>query len=119
MNFPLEASALPKYWYAESPAITHFFNALSAVFPDGEQYFIDAVRAFENELRDPTLKAQVREFTRQEGHHTYHHRHFNRLQEALGVSMDRCASIGKSILDRSRRRDSPQLQLAMTAAFEH
>ena len=119
MSFPLAESALPKYWYAESPAITHFFNALSAVFPDGEQYFIDSVRAFEGELRSPTLKAQVREFTRQEGHHTHHHRHFNRLLEALGVSMDRCASIGKNILDRSRRRDSPQMQLAMTAAFEH
>jgi hypothetical protein len=119
MDFPLEQSELPKYWCAESPSITHFFNALSAVFPDGERYFIESVRACESELRDPKLKAQVREFSRQEGHHTHHHREFNRLVQAMGVSMDRCAAIGRQILDRSRRNDSPHLQLAMTAAFEH
>jgi uncharacterized protein len=119
MDFPLEASALPKHWYAQSPSLTHFFNALSGVFPDGEKYFIDSVRAFEDQLRDPKLKAQVREFTRQEGHHTLHHRHFNRLIQDMGVSMDRCATVATQILGRSRERDSPHMQLAMTAAFEH
>jgi len=119
MTFPLESSALPKYWYADSPSITHFFNALSAVFPDGEKYFIDAVRAFEDQLRDPKLVAQVREFTRQEGHHTHHHRQFNRLVQAMGVSMDYCAGVAQQILGSSRRDDSPLMQIAMTAAFEH
>jgi uncharacterized protein len=119
MNFAFEGRALPKYWYAESPSLTHFFNALSAVFPDGEKYFIDSVRAFEHVVDDSRLQQQVREFTRQEGHHTHHHRDFNRLSEAMGVSMERCAGIAKQILDRSRRRDSPLMQLAMTAAFEH
>ena len=119
MDFALDAQALPRHWYAQSPSLTHFFNALSGVFPDGEKYFIDSVRAFEGELRDATLKAQVREFTRQEGHHTLHHRHFNRLVEGMGVSMERCADIAKDILNRSRREDSKLMQLAMTAAFEH
>ena len=47
MSFDLEAQQLPKHWYADSPALSHFFSALSAVFPDGEKYFIDSVRAFE------------------------------------------------------------------------
>ena len=119
MDFSLEQRALPRYWYANSPSLTHFFNALSAVFPDGEKYFIDSVRAFEGALDDPRLKAQVREFTRQEGHHTHHHRHFNRLIQEMGLSMDACAGVARRILDRSRERDSPQMQLAMTAAFEH
>jgi predicted metal-dependent hydrolase len=119
MDFSLDSSKLPKYWYAESPSLTHFFNALSAVFPEGEKYFIDSVRAFESAVRDPRLTAQVREFTRQEGHHNLHHRHFNRLVQAMGVSMDRCAEMGMRILERSRRRDSELKQLAMTVAFEH
>lgn len=119
MDFPLETSKLPKYWYADSPSLTHFFNALSAVFPEGEKYFIDSVRAFESAVHDPRLKAQVREFTRQEGHHNLHHRHFNRVVQAMGVSMDRCAAIGLRILEHSRRRDSELKQLAMTVAFEH
>jgi predicted metal-dependent hydrolase len=89
------------------------------VFPDGEKYFIDSVRAFEDQLQDATLKAQVREFTRQEGHHTLHHRHFNRLIQDMGVSLERCADVAKEILERSRREDSKLMQLAMTAAFEH
>lgn len=119
MSFAFEAQALPKYWYANSPCLTHFFNALSAVFPDGEKYFIDSVRAFEDTEVNQRLRAQVREFTRQEGHHTHHHRHFNRLMEGMGVSMSKCSSIAKAILERSHRRDAPLTQLALTAAFEH
>lgn len=119
MNFGLEAAQLPKHWYADSPALSHFFNALSAVFPDGEKYFIDSVRAYEDMITDPELKQQVREFVRQEGHHTLHHRLFNQRLQALGVSMERCAKIAKQILQRSRKEDSALMQLAMTAAFEH
>lgn len=119
MDFAFEACALPKHWYAGSPSLTHFFNALSAVFPDGEKYFIESVRAFERVLGDARLEAQVREFTRQESHHTLHHRHFNRMIEDTGVSMHECAAIARAVLDRSRERDCPLMQLAMTAAFEH
>jgi predicted metal-dependent hydrolase len=119
MSFAFEGQPLPKHWYADSPSLTHFFNALSAVFPDGELYFIESVRAFEHAVEHPRLQQQVREFTRQEGHHTHHHRHFNRLVAARGVSMERCAGIAKTILSRSQTHDSPLMQLAMTAAFEH
>src|SRR5262245_47306627 len=119
MSFAFEAAGLPKYWCGQSQSLSHFFNALSAVFPDGEQYFIDAVRAFESVVDDPRLQRDVREFTRQEGHHTHHHRRFNRALQGMGVSMDRCADIAKRILEDSRRRDSPLMQLALTAAFEH
>ena len=119
MSFDFEGRALPKHWYADSPALSCFFNALSAVFPDGEKYFIDSVRAYEDVLTDPDLKQRVREFVRQEGHHTLHHRLFNERLQSLGVAMDRCAAIAKQILDRSRKRDSQLMQLAMTAAFEH
>jgi hypothetical protein len=119
MSFDLETAQLPKHWYADSPALSHFFNALSAVFPDGEKYFIDSVRAYEDMVTDPELQQAVREFARQEGHHTLHHRLFNERLQTLGVSMDRCAEIAKQILNRSRQNDSPLMQLAMTAAFEH
>jgi uncharacterized protein len=119
MSFDLEAQQLPKHWYAESPGLSHFFNALSAVFPDGEKYFIDSVRAYENLVQDPELRQRVREFARQEGHHTHHHRLFNQRLQALGVDMDRCASIAREILDRSRREDPALDQLANTVAFEH
>lgn len=119
MSFDLEAQQLPKHWYADSPCLSHFFSALSAVFPDGEKYFIDSVRAFEDVIEDEALRRSVREFARQEGHHTHHHRLFNQCIQAHGVSMDRCAEIAREILDRSRKKDSPLEQLALTSAFEH
>lgn len=119
MSFNLEAQQLPKHWYADSPGLSHFFSALSAVFPDGEKYFIDSVRAFEHVIQDPQLRQDVREFVRQEGHHTHHHRLFNECLQAQGVSMDRCAQIAQTILNRSREQDSPLVQLALTSAFEH
>ena len=119
MSFNLEAQQLPKHWYADSPGLSHFFSALSAVFPDGEKYFIDSVRAYEDAIQDPELRQRVREFVRQEGHHTHHHRLFNQCLQAQGVSMDRCAGIAQKILDRSRKEDPPLVQLALTTAFEH
>jgi len=119
MSFNLEAQQLPRHWYADSPALSHFFSALSAVFPDGEKYFIDSVRAYEEIIEEPELRQQVREFVRQEGHHTHHHRLFNQCLQSQGVSMDRCAEIAQRILNRSRETDSPLVQLALTTAFEH
>jgi predicted metal-dependent hydrolase len=119
MSFNLEAQQLPKHWYADSPGLSHFFSALSAVFPDGEKYFIDSVRAYEDVIQDLELRQRVREFVRQEGHHTHHHRLFNQCLQAHGMSMDRCAEIAQKILNRSREEDSPLVQLALTTAFEH
>lgn len=119
MSFDLEEQQVPRHWYAESPALSHFFSALSSVFPDGEKYFIDSVRAFEHVITDPKLREEVREFVRQEGHHTHHHRLFNQCLAAQGVDMAWCAGIGQKVLNTSRANDSEMVQLAKTVAFEH
>src|SRR3546814_18046149 len=33
-------------WHNEGPHVSHFFNALSLFFPDGERFFIHAVRHY-------------------------------------------------------------------------
>ncbi len=43
MNFNFDD--VPEYWMSESAGLTHFMTALSALFPAGEQLFIDSVRA--------------------------------------------------------------------------
>lgn len=118
MRFQLDGE-VPRHWYLGSPFITHFFNTLSAIFPDGEQYFIDAVRAFEDRITDPRLRAHVRDFARQEGHHTHQHRLLNRLLQGMGVSLSECEDRSREWLEQSRRRDSPMMQLAITCAMEH
>ena len=36
---------VPEYWMNGSAGLTHFMTALSALFPAGEKFFIDSVRA--------------------------------------------------------------------------
>ena len=51
MNFDFEQ--VPEYWMNGSAGLTHFMTALSALFPAGEKFFIDSVRAVRNH---PKLK---------------------------------------------------------------
>ena len=43
MNF--DFNDVPEYWMNGSAGLTHFMTALSALFPAGEKFFIDSVRA--------------------------------------------------------------------------
>ncbi|MCD7081451.1 metal-dependent hydrolase, partial [Pseudomonas sp. MAFF 311095] len=43
IHFALPAERI-KDWHEQGPFITHFFNALSLLFPQGELFFMDSVR---------------------------------------------------------------------------
>ena len=62
---------------------TAFFNALSATFPQGETFFIEAVRRFRDRA-DPKLKEQIATFIQREATHTREHVAFNRLIKGSG-----------------------------------
>ena len=67
MNF--DFNDVPEYWMNGSAGLTHFMTALSALFPAGEKFFIDSVRAVRYH---PAIKA----FIGQEMH-TQEHVNFN------------------------------------------
>lgn len=111
---------LPKYWYRGNPWITHFLNALSAVFPDGERFFIHSVRNVQDQVKDPALQAQIRAFIGQEANHGKEHEAFNvLLEEKHGVPMASVARFTKSWLLGVARRLPKMRQLAITIALEH
>lgn len=113
-------SDLPKYWYRGNPWITHYLNALSAVFPDGERFFIDSVRNVQGQVTDPVLLAQVRAFIGQEANHGKEHEAFNQLlEEKHGVPMASTARFTKNWLLGTARRLPKIRQLAITIALEH
>ncbi|MEK6425214.1 MAG: metal-dependent hydrolase, partial [Burkholderia gladioli] len=39
-----------KDWHGQGPAVTHFFNALSLLFPAGERFFMDSVRNYRDRI---------------------------------------------------------------------
>ncbi len=118
MDFELPHE-LPLHWFGQSAFLTHFFNAMSSVFPEGEKFFIDSVRHFEAQIEDPELRGQIKDFVRQEGHHTFQHRVLNDLVRSQGFPITKYEAFVRGLLDRGRQINTPLQQLATTAALEH
>src|SRR3954452_19489049 len=62
--------------------LSHVVAILSAMLPEGEDFFVRSVRHYADRITDPVLKEQVKGFTGQETMHGREHRALNeRLQE--------------------------------------
>ncbi|MBE1188658.1 metal-dependent hydrolase, partial [Escherichia coli] len=89
-NFPVRRmdfsfSETPKYWWDGQPFMTQFMNNLSSLFPYGEKFFVDSVRAVRDRLEDPQLKKDVSAFIGQEAMHSKEHAAYNEYAEEHGV----------------------------------
>ncbi|MBA1914568.1 metal-dependent hydrolase, partial [Escherichia coli] len=74
-----------------SAGLTHFMTALSALFPAGEKFFIDSVRAVRNhpKLKDnEVLQKEISAFIGQEAMHTQEHVGFNASAQKYGHDVD-------------------------------
>ena len=119
MHFAFEDEGFAPDWHSGSRAISYLFAALSASFPAGEAFFIDSVRAFKPQIQDPALLDEIDDFCKQEGHHTYHHIQFNRINQQNGLAMSDCEAAMTWALNTMRRVLSRHRQLAVTMAQEH
>lgn len=106
-------------WHVYGPYVTHFFNAMSLMFPAGERYFIDSVRYYRDCIDDPELKKQVLGFIGQEAMHTREHVEYNALLDAAGLPAMRLDRFITKLLDYGRKKLPPSIQLAQTVALEH
>ncbi|MDN5677425.1 MAG: metal-dependent hydrolase [Acinetobacter sp.] len=85
MNFEFES--VPEYWMNGSAGLTHFMTALSALFPAGEMFFIDSVRAVRQHpsIKDNAeLQKEISAFIGQEAMHTQEHEGFNVSAQKYG-----------------------------------
>lgn len=115
------SQGFPRYWNGGDAYRTHLFNALSMLFPHGEQGFIDAVKGCLDRLPAQgcdELRQDVKLFIGQEATHRQQHKRFN----------DELARQGyRSVVDRYLEKSiawgfqnlSPLTNLAGTAAYEH
>lgn len=112
------SSGFGRRWLGGDAYRTQFFNALSMTFPIGEQMFIDSLRAIpEEQLRDPDLRAEVKDFVGQEATHRHMHLQYNAELERQGLSF----VTGKGIARRVARigRLGVRSRVAITCALEH
>lgn len=107
----------PRWWMGGDPVGTAVMNALSLTFPDGERFFIQAVRRYEKDC-PAHLRAQVRAFVAQEGAHTREHIAFNDLTRRAGYDVTEAEAFVERRMAIARARP-PMAQLAGTVALEH
>lgn len=130
MNFNFDS--VPEYWMNGSAGLTHFMTALSALFPAGEQFFIDSVRAVRQHhsiANNEELQKEISAFIGQEAMHTQEHIGFNASAQKYGHDVARLDQITDRIIQRTRKIFSilgkpigitqEMVDLTATTALEH
>lgn len=117
-----------KHYVRKNMFATHFLNSLHVVFPEGEKFFIRSARYFLDEIKDPELKKQVREFVGQEGIHHREHERFWESLEKMGLEPRRFSNfLNKTAFDGLEKglfrilpnRFAKKFSLSLTTALEH
>ncbi len=66
-------SNTPLHWVPDDPFVTHSWNVLHLLLPEGERQFIKAVNEAAPLVEDPELKAAIKPFVQQEAWHAWAH----------------------------------------------
>ncbi len=119
ISFGYAETALARHYVSGDPVMSAVVSVLSALFPEGEDFFVRSVRAYRDRITDPELRRQVAGFIGQEAMHGREHRRFNDRLAALGYptrAIDRTLGWG---FKASERLPGRARRLAVTAALEH
>jgi predicted metal-dependent hydrolase len=120
ISFEEGLAELPKHFAADGDLIlSHLAASLSALFPDGEDFFVRSVRHYRDDITEPDLKRQIAGFIGQEAMHGREHRAFNDRLDELGYPVKKVERFTKWGLELRERIAPPSSNLAATAALEH
>ncbi|MBF0274922.1 MAG: metal-dependent hydrolase [Nitrospinae bacterium] len=100
-----------------NPVLSHFFNALSTLFPIGEAFFIASVKPFINNIKDEVLRKSAIDFIEQEKNHSYVHTILNRGLEKYNMKVRYKNQEFRT--KKALRFYSSEFNLALTAGMEH
>lgn len=110
---------LPKYWNDNSPFKTHFLNALSITFPEGEKFFIQSIKSFKDQITDPQQITEIEEFIKQETWHRYAHTQYNDWLDTQGLPAKQVSKDMNKFWHGLESKWSKQAILAATIGIEH
>jgi len=119
IRFDYPVASLDRHFVAGDLVMSHMIAHLSAVFPEGEDFFVRSVRHYADQITDPGLKEQVKGFIGQEITHGREHRALNERLQQMGYPTGRIDRLVHRRLKATERRFSPLTCLAITAALEH
>lgn len=123
---------VPEYWMNGSAGLTHFMTALSALFPAGEKFFIDSVRAVRQHpaiQNNENLQKEISGFIGQEAMHTHEHANFNASAQKFGHDVERLEKYTNTVIQTFRKTaaiagkpfgiNQQMIDLIGTTALEH
>lgn len=120
ISFEYPEESLPRHFMGGDLVMSHVVAMLSAMFPNGEDFFVQSVRNYRDQITDPELKKQVARFIGQEAIHGREHRELNEHLAKLGFAtrfVDHAVGV---VFNRFGARVLPKsVQVAVTAALEH
>jgi hypothetical protein len=116
LEFMRQAPA-SRHFMDGDPIKTAWFNALSMTFPEGERFFIDAVKAH-RKFADGKLADDVKDFITQEALHTREHAALNALVDHAHYPVDKIEAMVKARTDMGRSRGAMPM-LVVTICLEH
>lgn len=126
ISFSFNTSPSRRHFVADDIALSHLVALLSGFFPSGEEFFIQSVRRYRDQIEDPWLKVQVAGFIGQEMTHGLQHRALNAELIGMGYWATGCIDrLGGKLVSRfERRRDQlpggvARFALACTVGVEH
>jgi len=119
IRFAYPAGSLPRHYVGGDLVMSHVVAHLSALFPEGEDFFVRSVRRFADQITDPELKSRVQGFIGQEITHGREHRLLNERLQQMGYPTRQIDRMTHRDFMRLERLLSPLTCLAATAAFEH
>ncbi|PWR21952.1 metal-dependent hydrolase [Zavarzinia compransoris] len=118
MVFDHEGAEKRYPFYDGNALASLMFVVFSGIFPPGERFFVDSVRAFRDRIEDPVLKAQVSGFIGQEALHGREHDRLNQAFAARGIAVEVPERYVRWSLRQLKRLPRRQ-QLACTLFMEH
>lgn len=119
LDFGLDGD-IPKYWMDGDAFKSRFWDALSLIFPPGEKYFMTTVRAYRDQITDPQMLQEIKDFNIQEAQHTLVHRQDNERLRRQGVDVDSHTAYIDNMLNKGYlKKYSPAYNVAITSALEH
>jgi len=119
MDFEFSTDRSSRYYYGNNPFLSSFMTALSSLFPEGESFFVEAVRHYRSQITEPMLKAQVSGFIGQEAMHSKEHQAFNEAAAATGYPVDKLDRDVGLLLKAAQDYLPKGIQLAATVCLEH
>ncbi|MDY7025219.1 MAG: metal-dependent hydrolase [Pseudomonadota bacterium] len=108
-------------WHPNNPFMVYLLNVASITFPDGERFFIDAVRAHLDVAKDkPELEKDIRAFIGQEAMHGREHEIYNEYYEnKVGSLFTHQLRFNMWIIQRIKKNLPKRYWLLATVALEH